>query len=273
MEKICDHTFKHPPCLGRDANGNSVVTKASGVYTNELVFMIVACIAMLTSKLHNPVKTIGNCMHKANASAHEHNRLEAYVPFEDATSESYFAGIPNGKRHNASMITNESYYSDAVGVGTPCNKDKAYESFLLNNNFRNDSFSTCVLDASKVANATHSNNIGGPESDSLHRKSPVLGGESTHLWMKGAGSNRIMKGVSLIEPFNISTGTATIVVPNSTNIPHTREVPITHLRPYVPLLEGTPWACDNPADVTHPKMRLFSEPGCCSFASSQRWYN
>ena len=41
MERLCNHDFKHPPSLGRDANGNSV-TKASGVYTKELVFLIVA---------------------------------------------------------------------------------------------------------------------------------------------------------------------------------------------------------------------------------------
>ena len=57
MGKVCDHAFKHPPCLGRDANGNSV-TKASGVYTNELVFMIVACIGMLSSKMPDPVHLI-----------------------------------------------------------------------------------------------------------------------------------------------------------------------------------------------------------------------
>ena len=48
MELKCDHHFKHPPCLGRDANGNSV-TKASGVYTRSMVFMIVACMALQNS--------------------------------------------------------------------------------------------------------------------------------------------------------------------------------------------------------------------------------
>ena len=247
MELTCDHSFKHPPCLGRDANGNSV-TKASGVYTNEMVFMIVACIGMLTSKSPDAVKTIGKHMHCARAAQHEHNRLEAYVPFEDATSESYFA--------------------DAIGISAPCKKDKAYDSFLRNAAFKNDSFSTCVLGATKVANAAHNNNIGvRTEPNSSHRKPPVLGGGPTHLWMMGAGSSRIMKGVSLMEPFNISKGTARVAVPTSTNIPSFCEVPINHLRPYVPLLEGTPWACDNPADVTHPKMLLCSEPGCCSHAT------
>ena len=85
--------------------------------------------------------------------------------------------------------------------------------------------------------------------------------------MMGAGSSRIMKGVSLMEPFNISKGTARVAVPTSTNIPSFCEVPINHLRPYVPLLEGTPWACVNPADVAHPKMLICSEPGCCSHAT------
>ena len=38
MELTCDHHFKHPPCLGRNANGNSVtIHKASGVYTRSMI--------------------------------------------------------------------------------------------------------------------------------------------------------------------------------------------------------------------------------------------
>ena len=43
MEKVCDHRFKHPPCLGRDANGCSV-TKASGVYTMSMLSTVVSTI-------------------------------------------------------------------------------------------------------------------------------------------------------------------------------------------------------------------------------------
>ena len=92
MELLCDHTFKHPPCLGRDANGASVTT-ASGVYTTEMVFMIVAIIDMLSPKMLDSLNTVSNRIHEANASSHEHHRIEAYVPFEDATRESYLLAL------------------------------------------------------------------------------------------------------------------------------------------------------------------------------------
>ena len=92
MQLLCDHTFKHPPCLGRDANGASV-TKASGVYTMDMVFMIVVIIGMLSPKIPDALVTISNHMHEAKAITHEHHRIEAYVPFEDATRESYFSGV------------------------------------------------------------------------------------------------------------------------------------------------------------------------------------
>ena len=77
MELTCDHHFWHPPCLGRDANGNSV-TKASGVYTTLMVHMIVAVIG-LTSGVKNAVKLVGDGLHKSNAKKHENFRIEDVV--------------------------------------------------------------------------------------------------------------------------------------------------------------------------------------------------
>ena len=62
----------------------------------------------------------------------------------------------------------------------------------------------------------------------------------------------------IIEPFNITSGTATIAIPSSV-LNSTVEVPIKHVRPYVPALDGTPWVCNNSADAIHPKMLKFSE--------------
>ena len=85
--------------------------------------------------------------------------------------------------------------------------------------------------------------------------------------MKGTGATRVMVGIRLIEPFNISRGTASIAIPSSTNTPSIKEVPITHLRPYVSSLDGTPWTSDNPADAIHPQMHTCSEPGCTKHAT------
>ena len=61
MELECDHYFEHPPCLGRDVNGNSV-TCASGVYTDHMVYMLAVTIGRLTS--HNtPLMTVRNALH------------------------------------------------------------------------------------------------------------------------------------------------------------------------------------------------------------------
>ena len=73
MELTCDHHFRHPPCLGRDANGNSV-TKASGVYTTSMVHTIVA-VNGLTSGLDNAVKLVGDGLHKLNAKKHKNFRI------------------------------------------------------------------------------------------------------------------------------------------------------------------------------------------------------
>ena len=46
MEMMCDHHFKHPPCLGRGANGRTV-TVASGIYTKSMVFCLVGIVALM----------------------------------------------------------------------------------------------------------------------------------------------------------------------------------------------------------------------------------
>ena len=60
-----------------------------------------------------------------------------------------------------------------------------------------------------------------------------LGGEECHLWMGSVGANRVMRGVNILNEFNMSEGTAMISVPTACNIPHTMVVPISHLRPYM----------------------------------------
>ena len=47
--------------------------------------------------------------------------------------------------------------------------------------------------------------------------------------MSGAGAHRVMQGVRLAHSVNMSEGTATIAVPDGTNIPNTRCVPVSHL--------------------------------------------
>jgi hypothetical protein len=71
MELKCDHHFKHPLCLGRDANGNSV-TKASGVYTRSMVFMIVACVDLPTG-LKKTLSQVSEHVHRAHATLHENH--------------------------------------------------------------------------------------------------------------------------------------------------------------------------------------------------------
>ena len=66
----------------------------------------------------------------------------------------------------------------------------------------------------------------------------------------------------LLNEFNMSEGTAWIAVPTACNIPHSMEVPISHLRPYVTSLDGKAWHADNPADVDHIDMVRCSEPTC-----------
>ena len=88
LELTCNHHFKHPPCLGRDANGNSV-TCASGVYTPQLVFMLITCVGLLVG-LPDTLAKIGIPVHEAYASRHETYLVD--VPFEKATTSSYLRG-------------------------------------------------------------------------------------------------------------------------------------------------------------------------------------
>jgi hypothetical protein len=109
MELTCDHHFRHPPCLGRDANGN-LVTKASGVYTTSMVHMIVAVIG-LTSGVKDAVKLVGDGLHKHNAKKHENFRIEDVVRFEDTTSSYYLNGLND---HSAEMRAPRQYVRGCV---------------------------------------------------------------------------------------------------------------------------------------------------------------
>ena len=83
IETTNNHHFKHPPCKGRDANGNSV-DKTSSVYTDSMIHMVVAAIG-LANGMDNAVKVIGNGLHKENRSKHESFRCEQECSFEDAS--------------------------------------------------------------------------------------------------------------------------------------------------------------------------------------------
>ena len=41
---ICDHRFRHPPCIGRDANGVAL-TQATAAYTNDMVAQLVSAVS------------------------------------------------------------------------------------------------------------------------------------------------------------------------------------------------------------------------------------
>ena len=213
--------------------------------------MIVAIIDMLSPKMpaSTALNTVSNHMHGVNTSLHEHHRIEAYVPFEDATRESYFAGITD--EVNAKAFCNEFSFQNESHLCTRIHKSVPKVT-------RHDHGEAC-----------------GPEPDLTPKPSPGLGGGLTHLYMKGTGASRAMVGVRLIGPLNVSRGTATVAIPPSTmhpqspmiNIPKVNEVPISHLRPYVSTLDGTAWTCDNPADAVHPHMVTCDEPGCISHAT------
>ena len=72
MEMTCDHHFKHPPCLGRDANGRSV-TAASGICTKSMVFCLVGIVALMIGphaslrEVHS-LQTISDLRHKAETA-------------------------------------------------------------------------------------------------------------------------------------------------------------------------------------------------------------
>lgn len=105
MELECDHHFKHPRCLGRDVNGNSV-TRASGVYTEHMVYMLAATIGRLTSH-HAPLVTVSNALNAHTVFNSE--RSKSVDPrLEDATTRSYLsevfhADIPSSNLGGASL--------------------------------------------------------------------------------------------------------------------------------------------------------------------------
>lgn len=72
----------------------------------------------------------------------------------------------------------------------------------------------------------------------------------------------MMIGVRVIESINISTGRILISIPSDSNMPHSKEVPVTHLRPYMAALQSVPWSHDDPSKADHPQMLRRSEPGC-----------
>ena len=84
----------------------------------------------------------------------------------------------------------------------------------------------------------------------------------TYLYLEGMGAHKVMSGVRMLYSINTSRGTASIAVPTDTNIPRIINVPVSHLRPYVPSLEGTAWTSDNPVCADHPCMLRCNEPTC-----------
>lgn len=82
MELMCDHHFTHPPCLGRDVNGNSV-TRASGVYTREMLFHIISIIGMAAGS-PGILELVSAMVQSANSSLHENNGMEYFPTFENA---------------------------------------------------------------------------------------------------------------------------------------------------------------------------------------------
>ena len=97
MEMTCDHHFKHPPCLGRDANGRSV-TAASGIYTKSMVFCLVGIVALMVGphaslrEVHS-LQTISDLHHKAETALNESYNVDRCPDFEDATTEAYLRGV------------------------------------------------------------------------------------------------------------------------------------------------------------------------------------
>ena len=120
MELTCDHKYRHPPCLGRDVNGNSV-TKASGVYTDDMVSMICAVIATMsvTSKL--TAKDVSNHLHAAMAAgANECHGCAMHVPFELATSTSYTATTCKCMNTSKDALCNRAQHVAIFNSSTPC---------------------------------------------------------------------------------------------------------------------------------------------------------
>ena len=133
MELECDHTFRHPPCLGCDSNGASV-TKASGVYTKSMVMMIASAIAK-NSGHAEVVKTISNECHFAHASTS--NAYNDSPSFELATSSSYLSGSKMLKAHAPPpKLGGTAYthlYMDGIGAQRNMLGVRVNEVFNLSN--------------------------------------------------------------------------------------------------------------------------------------------
>ena len=108
MEMTCDHHFKHPPCLGRDANGRSV-TAASGIYTKSMVFCLVGIVALMVGphaslrEVHS-LQTISDLHHKAETALNESHNVDRCPDFEDATTEAYLRGVCPPLKHECNHI-------------------------------------------------------------------------------------------------------------------------------------------------------------------------
>ena len=87
MELMCDHHFKHPPCLGRDVNGN-LVTRASGVYTCGMLFHIISIIGMAAG-CPEILERVSAMVQSASSSLHKNNGMECFPTFENAMVDSY----------------------------------------------------------------------------------------------------------------------------------------------------------------------------------------
>ena len=88
MEMKCDHHFKHPPCLGQDANGRSV-TAASGVYTRAMLYCLVGCIAMLVGAKEK-LTSISDSL---STDAIVHETFNVDHSFANATTATYLRDV------------------------------------------------------------------------------------------------------------------------------------------------------------------------------------
>jgi hypothetical protein len=122
MELMCDHHFKHPPCLGRDVNGNSV-TRASGVYTREMLFHIISIIGMAAGR-PEVLERVSAMVQSANSSLHENNGMECFPTFENATVESYLY-----ENADWAEIMHESYGMNVCGPVSPAPSLPVQKSF------------------------------------------------------------------------------------------------------------------------------------------------
>ena len=87
MELMCDHHFKHPPCLERDDNGNSD-TRASGIYTREMLLHIISIVGMAAGR-PRILYRVSAFVQSVNSSLHENNGVECFHTFKKAMVDSY----------------------------------------------------------------------------------------------------------------------------------------------------------------------------------------